>query len=104
MLACFVFPEEVTEFLVKDMHNAGINGEGISVLQVKLALRVCSGKLCVRTAGEAVGWCERSWRMKNKEVPLSPIPHLCDMGVMIVYLHPCCCLQIRLFLHSASWS
>ena len=69
----------MTEFLVKDMHNAGIHGEGISVLQAELALRVCSGKLWGCTAGEAVGWCERSWRMKNKEILLSPIPHLCDM-------------------------
>ena len=54
LLACFAFPEEMTEFLVKDMHNAGIHKEGIPVHQAQLALRVCSGKLCGQTSGEAV--------------------------------------------------
>lgn len=51
LLPYFVFPEEMTEFLVKDMHNAGIPREGIAVLQAELALRVCSGKFCGRTSG-----------------------------------------------------
>jgi len=37
--------------------------------------------------------------MKNKEILYSPIPHLCDMEMMIVYLHPHCSFQTRLFLH-----
>lgn len=34
------------------------------------------------------------------EILLSPIPYLCDIALMIVYLHPCCSLQTRLFLYS----
>lgn len=61
----------MTELLVEDMHNAGIHGEGILVLQAELALRVCNGKLCGQNAGETFGWCERSWRMKNRDPSLS---------------------------------
>lgn len=91
------------EFLVKDMHNAGIHGEGISVLQAGLALRVCSGRLCGRTAGEAVGWCERSWRMKNRDPSLSYRPLAChgnDDSVSSSMLQPS--NQIVLAFHS--WS
>lgn len=58
LLPCFVFPEEMTEFMVKDMHSAGIHREGITVLQAELTLRLCSGKLCGCTPGDAVEWCE----------------------------------------------
>lgn len=51
LLPYFVFPEEMTEFLVKDLHNAGIPREGTAVLQAELALRVCSGKFCGHTSG-----------------------------------------------------
>lgn len=64
-VAFFVFPEEMTEFLVEDMHSAGIHREEMTVLQAELALKVCTGKLCDCTPGDEVEWCESSWRMKN---------------------------------------
>lgn len=54
LLTCFVFPEEMTGFLVKNIHSAGIQREGITVLQAEQALKVCRGKLCGRTPGDAV--------------------------------------------------
>lgn len=71
LLPFFVFPEEITEFLVKDMHGAGIHREEMTVLQAELALKVCTGKFCGHTPGDAVEWCESSWRMKN----ILSVPH-----------------------------